>query len=468
MASTSGFNQTETNDGSFSYFQKTVCLHDWWLIKAGKDFEGKRLAVAGFTSREQQAVRVFSSAPIVKRYDVFTLETADGICVLLKGFINKLRTNDNGFPSTVFSHFVFGFPPDWEECAAKLLEGNSSTDVLSGSIADSEEFAAHPEIVAGEKTVSPSSEQTPNNHEQVILEDKHDNEALKDCSHNARLRNLKGNPKNDPESRCSVKHKNKKLSPISETLENPDGAKLKSSLGTTNQSKGKIDISDNFPDHSMGRMLEKLSVNVQSKQKEEKRAVNGSKGTRNKMNSVPLVFDDVSNILQNNSSEFEGIDISSPPADEVQEPLHENIIRKKDVEHVKDGSVQNSATKHALNCGNIMTQSGLQARNNKSARSPIGRVNKNRTKDLKNAVDEGESNAKEQSTSRKKIFIVSPESLSFGRSRSGRLLLPTLQFWRNQLPVYDADRKITGIKDEVAVIGTSRGSRSEPQKKRRL
>lgn len=40
---------------------------------------------------------------------------------------------------------MFGFPPDWEECAAKLLEGNSSTDVLSGSIADSEEFAAHPE-----------------------------------------------------------------------------------------------------------------------------------------------------------------------------------------------------------------------------------------------------------------------------------------------------------------------------------
>lgn len=40
---------------------------------------------------------------------------------------------------------MFGFPPDWEECAAKFLEGDSSTDVLSGSIPDSEEFAAHPE-----------------------------------------------------------------------------------------------------------------------------------------------------------------------------------------------------------------------------------------------------------------------------------------------------------------------------------
>lgn len=217
-----------------------------------------------------------------------------------------------------------------------------------------------------------------------------------------------------------MKHKNKRLSPISKTFEIPDGAKLKSSSGTTNQSKGKIDISDNFPDHSMGRMLEKLSVNLQRKQKEEKWAVNGSKGTRNKMNSVPLVSDDVSNILQNNSSEFEGIDISSPSADEVQEPLHENTIRKEDVGHVGDGPGQNSAAKHALDCGNIMTQGGMQSRKNNSARSRIGRVNKNRTKDLKTAVDEGESDAKEQSTSRKKIFIVSPESLSFGRSRSGK------------------------------------------------
>jgi hypothetical protein len=52
-------------------------------------------------------MRVFSSAPIVNRYDVFTLETADGICVVLNGFVNKQRTNDNGFPSTVPCSFLF-------------------------------------------------------------------------------------------------------------------------------------------------------------------------------------------------------------------------------------------------------------------------------------------------------------------------------------------------------------------------
>lgn len=29
-----------------------VCLDDWWLTKAENDFHGKRLAIAGFTSRE--------------------------------------------------------------------------------------------------------------------------------------------------------------------------------------------------------------------------------------------------------------------------------------------------------------------------------------------------------------------------------------------------------------------------------
>lgn len=35
----------------FLFLQK-VCLFDWWLIKAEKDFQGMRVAVAGFTSRE--------------------------------------------------------------------------------------------------------------------------------------------------------------------------------------------------------------------------------------------------------------------------------------------------------------------------------------------------------------------------------------------------------------------------------
>ncbi|PIN19587.1 hypothetical protein CDL12_07730 [Handroanthus impetiginosus] len=108
-----------------SHFQQTVCLGDWWLVKAEND-DGRRLAVSGFSSRKNQAMRVFSSAPILKRHDFFTLETTDGICVILKGFINKARTMENGFPSNVYNHFFLGFPPYWKEYDEKFMGGTSS------------------------------------------------------------------------------------------------------------------------------------------------------------------------------------------------------------------------------------------------------------------------------------------------------------------------------------------------------
>ncbi|CAA3024728.1 Hypothetical predicted protein [Olea europaea subsp. europaea] len=130
-----------------SNFQKTVCLADWWLVKSELGSKGKRLAVAGLTSREQQAVRVFSSAPIHKRYDVFTLETTDGICVIIKGFMNKARTVENGFPSEVCNHFIFGFPPYWEEYADKCMAENFPSENVSEHILM--KLSPQPETVAG-------------------------------------------------------------------------------------------------------------------------------------------------------------------------------------------------------------------------------------------------------------------------------------------------------------------------------
>ncbi|GMN67347.1 hypothetical protein TIFTF001_036403 [Ficus carica] len=48
-----------------------------------------------------------------------------------------------------------------------------------------------------------------------------------------------------------------------------------------------------------------------------------------------------------------------------------------------------------------------------------------------------------------KTFAVSPECSPYGRSRSGRLLLPTMEFWRNQIPVYDSDHSITRIQGDL-------------------
>lgn len=59
------------------------------------------MAMVALINFREGARRVFSSAPIAKRFDVFTLETVDGICVSIKGFINKQKTTENGFPSEV-------------------------------------------------------------------------------------------------------------------------------------------------------------------------------------------------------------------------------------------------------------------------------------------------------------------------------------------------------------------------------
>ncbi|KAK8919179.1 hypothetical protein KSP39_PZI021543 [Platanthera zijinensis] len=96
-----------------SFQQKDVLLFEWWLMKTEKGYNGKRLAVGGFTKRSE-AVGIFNSAPIIKRHDDYTLETADGITVRIQGPINEIRTFDDGFPFEVSAAFLFGFPTTWD------------------------------------------------------------------------------------------------------------------------------------------------------------------------------------------------------------------------------------------------------------------------------------------------------------------------------------------------------------------
>ncbi|KAJ8753983.1 hypothetical protein K2173_001881 [Erythroxylum novogranatense] len=164
------------NAASCSYFQKTVSLHDWWLIKADEDFEGKKLAVAGFTSGEQQALRVFHSAPITKRFDVFTIETADGVTVIFQGLMNKTRTLQNGFSSEVLRYFLLGFPPHWEECAKKCFEQmvNSGTDWQELSDINQSVTDTEVPVLTGEDSClvfTPSKDKKEDNHDSMDARD---------------------------------------------------------------------------------------------------------------------------------------------------------------------------------------------------------------------------------------------------------------------------------------------------------
>ncbi|WOL02500.1 hypothetical protein Cni_G11219 [Canna indica] len=112
--------------------KKTVFLSDWWLIEADRASEGKRLAVGGFTMR-QRAIRIFCSAPIIKRHDAYNLEAADGITIIIQGKINKARMQDNGFPLEVCNRFLIGFPYDWDAYTEEYFKQGSTSSAPSKS-----------------------------------------------------------------------------------------------------------------------------------------------------------------------------------------------------------------------------------------------------------------------------------------------------------------------------------------------
>lgn len=46
-------------------------------------------------------MRVFTSSPIIKAFDFSTLQASDGICITLRGFLDKERVVKSGFTPQV-------------------------------------------------------------------------------------------------------------------------------------------------------------------------------------------------------------------------------------------------------------------------------------------------------------------------------------------------------------------------------
>ncbi|TXG73465.1 hypothetical protein EZV62_002044 [Acer yangbiense] len=551
------------DNNSSSYFLPTVCLYDWWLIKSDEIFEGKRLAVAGRSSTELKPMRIFTSAPIVKQHDIFTLETADGISIILKGFINKLRTKENGFSDEVFRHFLIGFPPYWEAYKEKCLEEEFTTGPGLATIRDANSSATGHDAshitlccevaaVAGMKNANPNT--TPIYYE-VNGKNKHNVEDINECSENVSEKvttdaskcsdgqNLAAEDNNFekakdhasenllPSMSCdvnvvslpkdnlalpaefsgncvddtmnfptvesdinvngfaptkvhtnalnvfpsnsrsrktrsqnkrsgftgSVKCKNKEFMP--NTSKRSDGENLKScSSSTAIHSLKKIDILEAARSQSINKMVRNMNENSDGKKKERHITVLVLKAKGNKMGSATLVSD--------GTSSLEGMNIFNFCDDGLQQPTHDTVV--------KDNSKQGKDHRKESQAGTP------RQKPNNSDRSRNEFSDTNHQYELETAVGEREATAKGDSSkmkARRKIKfdtqasslaqgrkenIVSPESLSCKRSRSGRLILPSLDFWRNQIAVYDADRKITGIQ----VATPSKGSKSEPPKKR--
>ncbi|GLT79230.1 hypothetical protein SLA2020_507240 [Shorea laevis] len=385
-------------EGSSSYIQKTVCLHEWWLTEAESEFDGKRLAVAGSVSGGREPVRVFTSAPIVKRYDAFTLETADGVCVVFRGVINKSRTEENGFSSEVFNHFTFGFPYHWEECAQKCLAKEFGTGTESRGIPD---FTVPTTGSACSRTAS-SLSSTPSKHEEVLSEDEQNSDVEVGCSQNMAEEINVAASEGSIVNNCAINMSGSFEENVSEqiTVDAKIGSDRHSHVA--NLSSSERDINEVSISHAGNRKTRGRLGNRRSSQKSN-HMVKCSVKAKDQRSTVKV----------------------PKPMDQMRLKRSSPCKEIHDVENCLSWG----KTRRKINFDIHASPSTQETQERKGNQS-----------------------------------IISLESLSHKRSRSGRLILPPLDFWRNQVAVYDVDRRITGIQENGNNVKLS-GTRSEPQKR---
>ncbi|KAH9613091.1 hypothetical protein KSS87_001479 [Heliosperma pusillum] len=155
--------------------QAKICLEDWWLsrpknqegiVVSGRPIEIRKCDDAGTSFNpasppmRRYAAREFHSAKVVKRHGATMLETCDGFLISLCGFINKSRTQENGFtsdcegaitlrnsrhflnhgssgnslfvfniiPLGVCRDFIYGFPFNWDDYTAQSADEELKTN----------------------------------------------------------------------------------------------------------------------------------------------------------------------------------------------------------------------------------------------------------------------------------------------------------------------------------------------------
>ncbi|XP_065854298.1 kinetochore-associated protein KNL-2 homolog [Euphorbia lathyris] len=429
MASSSasnGINSNQVWDNIFSsYFRKTVSLRDWWLIKADDDSEGKMLAVAGFTCGEQQAYRVFNSAPISKRCDVFTLETADGITVILQGFINKNRTIQNGFPSEVLSHFLFGFPPNWEDYAGDYLKQVVATGIDFKNTSDLDK---------------------PTNN-----------------SENQSEENGDGLKSGITSTLTEIQSPSNLLGCVHEEVVAP-----KESLSKLVGDFGDSEQPSNYFETTMISSAEQTDAEFDDLTPSEMKSERGSNATL--CNSGNLTCSKTVEDLKDNQKQKDVAELPMKHKNKQSPEVAQHLNRKglKKCSHSTlhaESNIQQSV----LKASRASSNSSDSLKNKENAEQIFVRGSST-WKARRRIIFDTPVESPRTQKSKEKTRIVSPESLRLRRSRSGRLLLPPLEFWHNQIPIYDADRNVTGIQEEISSsVGLTSGSKSEPkkQKKRR-
>ncbi|KAH0632323.1 hypothetical protein KY284_035109 [Solanum tuberosum] len=468
-------------NSSKSCFQPTVSLKDWWLIRAERDSQGRTLAVAGLTSREGQALRGFTSAPILKIYDVFNLETIDGICVVLKGFINKSCSEENGFPSEVIEQFLFGFPPQWETFNEKFLGRESK-----GNASASDALGFEKPSVCSEK-VKDLKKLDQNDHIETTGGTIQDHNGRKDYEVED---NLMRDSQNDGEvaSEVVVQKKKKRAKRSSDKLNSTNTSTSIAKEQTILDHNGIKDyeVEDNLTRDSQndGEVASEVIV-----QKKKKRAMRSSDKLNSTNSSTSIAkeqrilhhnvikdYEVEDNLMRDNQNDGEVASEvivqkktkrATRSSDKLnstntytsiakeQRILHHNVIKDYEVEdnlmraNQKDGEVASEVivqkkTKRAMRSPEMLNSTNTSTSIAKEQTADVNRTTHFKSSSTENAKRKLSYGSPQQG--KEAVRLISPEPLSFNRSRSGRVLLPPMAFWRNQRAVYDADQSVTEVK----------------------
>ncbi|KAK2455155.1 hypothetical protein QL285_002636 [Trifolium repens] len=468
---------------SFSPFNPYIILNDWWLVKSQNHFQGNRLAVSGISSRKEEAAHIFVSAPIIKRYDVFSLETADGIYVITRGFINEKRTLENGFTPQILKGFLYGFPPNWESYALECIKEESEVGIDSANAVPENVSSICQEILSdskyfGEENSIPTPlvfhEEAPGKCKKPSAADK--------CEVSKEIGEVDVAYRSDGNRRCTRLYNNKvcqqkQQQPVSGgLLKHLDIEQSSTSMEVENRDSDTAvsnNVSANLPEISPDAVEKSFPTSFVSPEKAtgdcKKSLLEDDHDKSIKMSEVNVVHGSGGN---RRSVRLHNIKLSQKkqPATEGP-PKYPNehqispseALEKSDGGHESPSTPVQSQLKGPVNALSEQVTNKFASRVFKATPAKTeGCYKKKRVTIIKSASSVKSSHERNVSHlnkgSKRTLSVVSPESLSLKKSRSGRLLLPPLEFWRNQIPIYNVDHEITEIQEGSSLISPFRGS----------
>ncbi|KAL0419148.1 UNVERIFIED_CONTAM: hypothetical protein Sradi_1328300 [Sesamum radiatum] len=220
---------------------------------------------------------------------------------------------------------------------------------------------------------------------------------------------------------------------------------------STNANLGKsLSLSEKILTHTEGRVTTRSMSNLKMKEKNNKASARISGGEKISLNSVSSMGSEKVDLApgycepggrSNCYSEVSGLhghtdkakfgELDAGSMKDVLEQISETSSQDKDLRKIKTKGKTQKAKNKATTSPSMLDTADNQkdnviAENNRLSEITNSSGMKTRRK-LRTPDKEKE-----------KVPSASPQSLSCNRSRSGRLLMPTLAFWCNQRAIYDA------------------------------